>query len=289
MEARLTKEVSRLRNQVMSFTNEGAEFSLNCPDTNEVKECMQENVIVLVQCQKQISTLQQTVTNMAEDHVKAQEALIAWSTDCINGLATQNKELALKLIETQKQMADMAYNIQGYVDENAFGKVILPEFDQTPPGLYKTVTPKVITDAKEVGDSDDTSTLFPTATGAEIEPSFRKPNPNARSGGSITLQAKESVEDVFKPHRKSDDERAEALNMYQSVTHVICPTTPRGRWLWSYRKIRMSNRLMNLKVDMTRGKLPTHDTIQARMKRAEVDLFFQPIHMKDHVSNETMK
>ena len=38
MEKRLRKEVDRMRNQVMSFTNDGAEFQLNVPDTNEVKE-----------------------------------------------------------------------------------------------------------------------------------------------------------------------------------------------------------------------------------------------------------
>jgi hypothetical protein len=38
MEQRLSKEVTRLRNQVMAFSNEGAEFSLNVPDTHEVKE-----------------------------------------------------------------------------------------------------------------------------------------------------------------------------------------------------------------------------------------------------------
>ncbi len=42
MEQRLSKEVSRVRNQVMSFSNEGAEFSLNVPDTNEVKEVFGE-------------------------------------------------------------------------------------------------------------------------------------------------------------------------------------------------------------------------------------------------------
>ena len=42
MEKRLRKEVDRMRNQVMSFTNDGAEFQLNVPDTNEVKENLAE-------------------------------------------------------------------------------------------------------------------------------------------------------------------------------------------------------------------------------------------------------
>ena len=38
MESRLSSDVSKMRNQVMSFTNDGADFQLNVPDTNEVKE-----------------------------------------------------------------------------------------------------------------------------------------------------------------------------------------------------------------------------------------------------------
>lgn len=38
MQERMSSEVAKMRNQVMSFTNEGAEFQLNVPDTNEVKE-----------------------------------------------------------------------------------------------------------------------------------------------------------------------------------------------------------------------------------------------------------
>jgi hypothetical protein len=293
MEARLTKEVGRMRNQVMSFTNEGAEFALNVPDTNEVKEVFTENVTVLVQCQKQITSLQQTMANMAEDHVKAQEALIAWSTDCMNGLANQNKELLKKLINTQKQMSDLSYNIQGYVDKDAYeNEIILTEFDITPPGLFKTMTPKVIIDPKEISETDDTSTLFPTATGAEIEPSFREVNPNARQGGSITLKKSADDNNNIKQHRKTDAERAEAKAMYYSINTAeinIFPSSNniQGRWKWAYRKIRFMNRISKLKLDMTRGKLPEHETLHSRLKRAEIDLFYQPIHMKQHVKEET--
>ena len=38
MQKRLGADVNKMRNQVMSFTNDGAEFQLNVPDTNEVKE-----------------------------------------------------------------------------------------------------------------------------------------------------------------------------------------------------------------------------------------------------------
>ena len=38
MQERMSSDVAKMRNQVMSFTNEGAEFQLNVPDTNEVKE-----------------------------------------------------------------------------------------------------------------------------------------------------------------------------------------------------------------------------------------------------------
>jgi len=42
MEQRLSKEVSRVRNQVLAFSNEGAELKLNVPDTEEVKGVFSE-------------------------------------------------------------------------------------------------------------------------------------------------------------------------------------------------------------------------------------------------------
>ena len=46
---------------------------------------------------------------------------------------------------------------------------------------------------QEIVDNEDDSTLFPTATGAEVAPTFREYNPDARIGGSITLIPKEKI------------------------------------------------------------------------------------------------
>ena len=61
-----------MRNQVMSFSNEGAEFKLNVPDTEEVRDVFAQQVTTMVQQQKQISTLQTVMQQMASDHVKSQ-------------------------------------------------------------------------------------------------------------------------------------------------------------------------------------------------------------------------
>ena len=286
MEQRLTKEVSRVRNQVMSFSNEGAAVNLNVPDTQEVKEVFNELVHTVVTAQKQITSLQKTMAVMAEDHLKSQETLIAWTQECVAGLSAQNAALSSKLEETQKQMQDMSYNIQGFVDTSVDSKIELPTFNSTPPGLFMTPTPKVIVDPKEVEDGDD-STLFPTATGVEIAPTFREVSANARQGGSVTLKVKE-IKPVAAP-KKSDEQKQQAKAMYEGVKKYSCPITAKGRWQWAIRKVLTSNRRNNLKVSMTRGKLLEHDTLAVRMKRAEAELFYQPIAMKEHVKGEADK
>ena len=249
-------------------------------------------VTTMVQSQMQITALQRAMQRMADDHMKSQEAMIAWAADCITGLSNQNGELARKLEETNKQVQDMAFNIQGFIDESADVSVPLTEFDQTPPGLYQTITPKVIEDPKEVGqggNEEEGSSLFSTATGAEVVPGFREATVNARQGGPISLKVPESAAEEMKASssRKTEEERAEARAMYNTVTPPSFPKDAKGRWKWAYKKVILGGRLQKLKVGMTRSKVQKHETVVARMKRAEVELFYQPIKMKEHVKGET--
>lgn len=227
---------------------------------------------------------------MAEDHLRSQEALIAWTQDCVAGLMAQNAELSRKLEETNKHMSDLSYNIQGFVDADhaADAKVVLPQFDDTPPGLFQTNTPKVVKDPlTELGDVEDTSTLFATATGAVVEPSFRERSENARQGGPVTLNARKAED---KPAgRKSEEQKAAVTANYMAVKKYTAPKDAKGRWKWAFRKVLLKVRTASLKVAFSRGKVPENDTLFARLKRAELELFYQPIRMVEHVTKEATK
>lgn len=202
-----------MRNQVMSFTNEGAEFQLNVPDTNEVKDVFGEVVTTVVSHQKQLSTLQSTLQEMSEDHLRSQEALIAWATACITGLMHKNNNLEHQLEDTMQQLKNLSYNMQGYYDETKAEPTPI-HIDITPPGLFKTKTPAVVKDPKDIyteEGEDKEQVFFHTSTGAETDLSFIEARENAREGGPIKLQssAQEIVEE--KKHRKTDVEKQQAL------------------------------------------------------------------------------
>ena len=243
----------------------------------------------VTQSQRQITSLQTAMANMAEDHLKSQEALIAWTQDCIAGLMAQNLTLSRKLEDSYKHINNLSHNIQGYADRDfiAQSKVMLPAFDATPPGLYCTITPKIIKDPyMEMMGSEDPASLFPTATGAVLA-SQRDLSERARQGGPITLVQKKTEPKLT--HRKSEEQRMLARALYLGVKWHACPTTAKGRWQWAIRKILFKNKLVSMKVGLVRGKVPSHDTLVARLHRAETELFRQPIAMKEHVKKETDK
>ena len=181
MEARLTKEVTRMRAQLMSFSNEGGgNVSLNVPDTNEVKDVFGQVVTTVVQQQKQITTLQTTMKQMAEDHAASQASLIAWTAQCVNELIAQNAATETRLQDARTQLRNISYNMQGYDDHVDTAPPVPPPIQISPPVIVKTVTPKIIADPMEVGDGG--GTLFPTETGAPPDSSLNL-SENARWGG----------------------------------------------------------------------------------------------------------
>ena len=291
MEARLTKEVTRMRAQMMNFSNEGAEFSLNVPDTNEVKDVFGQVVTTVVQQQKQITTLQTAMKQMAEDHAASQAALINWTAQCVNELIAQNAATEARLQDAKTQLRNMSYNMQGFDDHTDTAPPLPPPIQIAPPPVFKTLTPKVIVDPSEVGDGGG-GTLFPTETGAPPDASLNV-SENPRWGGPA-VGASSSGQQVVgmvghaslpvKVHRKSEEERAKAKAYYLGIAAPKVPTTTKGKWRWAYRQVLSSLRLKALKVGMARKKLPLQQTTAERMQRMEQELFALPIALKEYTN-----
>ena len=278
-----------MRAQMMSFSNDdGAGVSLNVPDTNEVKEVFSAVVTTVVQQQKQITTLQTTMKQMAEDHAKSQEALIAWTAQCVNDLVAQNLSTESRLQDAKQQLKNMSYNVQGFVDDVDNAPPPPAPIEIRPPLVYRTATPKIICDPMEVGEGNG-DTLFPTETGAAPDASLNvSENPRwggPTSGGAATMAGAQET----KPHRKSDQQRAQAKAFYQSVKASKLPKTATERWRWAFRKVLGINRTKLLKVGMTRGKAPLHKTAAERLERIETELFTIPIVLREFISKETGK
>lgn len=294
MEARLTREVTRMRAQMMNFSNEGAEFSLNVPDTNEVKDVFGQVVTTVVQQQKQITTLQKTMKQMAEDHAASQAALVSWTAQIVNDLIAQNASTEERLHDARMQLRNFSYNIQGFADEVDTAPPVPPPIRIIPPPIFKTATPKIISDPMEVGDGGE-GTLFPTETGAPPDASLNvseNPRPGSSWGGQV-IGASAAGEEVDlashtkKKHRKSEEERAQAKRFYLSIGPIKLPKSAKGRWRWAFRLVLRSVRHKKLNVGLTRGKVPLHKTTAERIDRIEHEIFAIPIALKEYTNKLT--
>jgi hypothetical protein len=120
MKGRFDNKISRMKEQKLSFANDGVEVTLSVPDTNEVKDVFSYTASTLASQQQQVLALQATIAHMAEDNARAQSNIIAWATKCMEDLQEQNKQLQERLKETELQLTrkvkNLEYNTQGYVD-----------------------------------------------------------------------------------------------------------------------------------------------------------------------------
>lgn len=238
---------------------------------------------VSVQQQQQITMLQTSMQDMADDHVKSQEALIAWATECITGLKTQNERLEKIVDEQRLEINNVAYNLQGYENE----RVPLPEvpqFNLEAPGLYKTKTPKVVNDTAEVAEGEENQGLFfHTATGAEVELASIEYNPESRRGGPIKLMVP-LPEESEPTNKKTQAQKDQARFKYQSTKGYNMPSQAKKRWHWAIKKVIRNIRLKKLLVGLNRGKLPQKETVAARLARMDHKLYEIPIDLRKHVA-----
>lgn len=238
-------------------------------------------VTVSVQQQKQITMLQTSMQDMAEDHVKSQEALIAWATDCIKGLTSQNERLEKIVNDQRLEINNVAYNLQGYENEKAALPEV-PTFSVEAPGLYKTKTPKVIGDCAEMGEEEH-GLFFHTATGAEVELSSIDFNPESRKGGPIKLIVP-ITEEAPPSNPKTQAQKDQARFKYQSAKGFNMPSGAKNRWQWAIKKVIRNNRLEKHRVGLNRGKLPQKETIAAKLAVMDHKLYEIPIDLRKHVA-----
>lgn len=220
---------------------------------------------------------------MADNHVKSQEALIAWATECITGLKAQNERLEKIVNDQRLEINNVAYNLQGYENEKQ-PLPDVPQFNLEAPGLYKTKTPKVVNDTAEMAEGEENQGLFfHTATGAEVELSSIEYNPESRRGGPIKLIV--PIPEAPEPtNKKTQAQRDQARFKYQSTKGYNMPSQANKRWHWAIKKVIRNNRLKKLLVGLNRGKLPQRETVAARLARMDHKLYEIPIEMKKHVA-----
>ena len=117
MRARLESKVEALKGQKMTFQNDGGvELCLSVPETSDVRNTFLTLVNTVCVQQEQLVMLQSTMKQMAADHAKSQAELIAWTSNCVQELKNQNALLQEQLADSNMQIDNFAYNMQGFVD-----------------------------------------------------------------------------------------------------------------------------------------------------------------------------
>lgn len=117
MKSLLDSRVSSMKAQSMTFSNNGAEFSLSIPDSDDVKRVFGELISTIVEQQKSIETLQSNIGVMIVEHAKAQEVMIAWTTKNLQALKKQNYLLKSQIQSADQKLKNFSYNMQGYEDK----------------------------------------------------------------------------------------------------------------------------------------------------------------------------
>lgn len=118
MLGQLDSKIASMRSQSMNFSNNGIEFSLSVPDTNDVKSTLGSFVSTICEQQDTIESLRGTISQMEKENTAAQQALIAWTSQCIQELKQQNAVLTDNLNAAVQKLTNFTYNMQGYEDED---------------------------------------------------------------------------------------------------------------------------------------------------------------------------
>jgi hypothetical protein len=119
---------------------------LSIPDTGDVKETFGSVITTVVEQQDEIQGLQTELETTTTENAEAQKKLLTWTAKCVQTLKDENEKLQFKLVEATKQIKNLSYNMQGFVDQEASNEAEVDvaeiEFDDMP--VLKAPKPIVV-------------------------------------------------------------------------------------------------------------------------------------------------
>jgi hypothetical protein len=118
MLSQLDGKIAGMRAQFMTFNNNGIEFQLSVPDTNDVKSTLGSFVTTIVEQKTTIDGLNHDMAKMAKDHDNSIASIMAWATQCIVDLKNQNEAIENQLRDAVSKLNNFSYNMQGYADKD---------------------------------------------------------------------------------------------------------------------------------------------------------------------------
>mmetsp|Transcript_30601 Transcript_30601/g.42119 ORF Transcript_30601/g.42119 Transcript_30601/m.42119 type:complete len:1444 (+) Transcript_30601:29-4360(+) len=261
-----------MRSQSMSFSNNGMEVSINVPDTVDVKSAFGSVIDTVISQQDEISNMNVQMQKMAEESAKQQRKVVEWAQKCMEKLEEQNQVLKKQLLESQMQIKNLTYNMQGFVDpmtrsDDVLASDILIEKIIEPP--------PVITSSLSAAAPVP---MFPTEDGAELGAGF-----NLQVSRENSIRGMSTVKSMAK--------KAAARDYYYSIGPNVLPSKrrPDKRWRWAIQKVLHLVRSGKVKAGFTRTRLEHSQTVVERLNRIELALFMVPASLSERIESESKK
>jgi hypothetical protein len=214
--------------------------ALNIPDTSDVKETFGSVINTVVEQHEEIQDLHTGLETTTVETVESQRKMLAWTASCIRKLKYDNERLQAKLVDSNKQIKNLSYNMQGFVDVAQED-----ESEASPDPIEFDDIPQI----KVHGHS----TMFATEEGAPVGAEDMTMTPQIRKFAKY----------------KGAEQREKALAMYNAVGPNTLPNNPHARWRWAIRKVMSSLRKKRMKVGLTRSRMDPKQTFAGRLDRVE--------------------
>ena len=300
MKTRFDNKIARMKEQKLSFANDGVEVSLSVPDTNEVKDVFSYTASTLSSQQQQVLALQATISHIVEDNNRSQNNIIQWATKCMNDLQQQNKVLQEKLILTEllltQKIKNLEYNTQGYVDQqdlpssssssssslsSSANAMIFNLGSNELPKILKTSVPTVSPDP-DLSNDDDSNIIYNTKRDEETRssPETFHPPIDINTQNELTM---EKAEAIIKRKAKLE----ESKKYYHSIGSPITPSSPLLKWKWAYKKILRIIRLKSSKIGLSRSRVTPGHSVADRLERIEHAIYEIPVTLRAHIHQKT--
>jgi len=283
---RLNSKVQGLRSQGLSFAKDGIDFTLDVPDTTDVKAVFGSMVETIVTQEQQIVTLNETIEKNNEEFKKAQAEIMWWAQANIDQLNAKNDLLFEKLMDARSQIKNFSYNIQGYEGEEEDDmEQRMKEIKRTATGETPISVPPTPAIRPKADVKPEDPLLFPTEDGAPIESTL-----SVEKKPAVEAVEKEKTPEKPAPQKLLDlalEEADPEVKPKVDTRSEVQKMTPKARWQWAFRRVVQKARVTKLCIGFTRARMNKSDSVIERLERVEQRMFFIPLECRTYANDLT--
>jgi len=296
----LESSVSSIRAQGLSFNKDGMDFTLQVPDTQDVKNVFGTMSNTIVTQEEHIDELNTNMMAMEQEFKKDQERIMQWAHESIEKLVQKNEVLTNMLNQTRQQMRAMTYNMKG-IDDGAKDDDLVQAMKDIEEGQTSKPAPIVTRQgslfATEEGGAMSPSKLSLAPPVQEAEPP--KPKEEPPKPKEESPRPKPEIKTDIQP--EPDVEAGEVKSLLAGALQEESPPStpravvlsedrsPKALWRWAFRKVAAKNMVKRIGFSFMNTMVDKEETVISRLEKIEKKLFFLPNDMMTYTNSRTDK